>query len=653
MSRAKFFKENPTASAWAALNEAENASAILTPGPVVLEEGKYKGKKALVIGAGVSGLTTAYELLEQKSGMEVTILEAQNRTGGRCLTLRTGDTFTEDENSELFNAEPRETQTVRFKRPVGDSEPYLNAGPGRIPSAHKRLLSYLKKFGVEVEVYVMNSDANLVQMQGGPGTEPNKPLTYRRIDHNTRGWLAQMVFENAESLVKSPDLGIDEDSQAEMADQLQRLMVSFGELIGPGSEDCPNPDYGKYVPTAGEEGFENGRSRAGYTELPGVQVGKIAKPIPFKRLLASEYWEKTRFYQPSDFLWQPTLFQPVGGMDQVQRAFAQQVAALGGVVHLNSPVNKIDWDADTQEFVVYVEQLGTKEVLEYRADYCFCNLAMPFLSEILSDNLQNPEQTDQGLDLNFKQSLQAVYQAQFNGDDTCYSKRFLACTTKVGWQAERSLWQGSAFELQETTQNTGGDATLSSKAATVETLDLPKSEVGVVPIFGGISWTDNEITQIWYPSNAYHDQKGVLTGAYNFGKIAYTAGKQDVAERLENAKKGAAEFDEDFAYGLEDGVAIAWQNMPYIKGGWAQWQEVEDGVAHFNVLDQGSGVYKADGTLSDPIFFVIGDQVSSLPGWQEGAIAASLNALSRMERPDLNIPYLKSLPDTRLMVEGV
>ncbi|MFE4801616.1 hypothetical protein ACFRFL_43335 [Streptomyces sp. NPDC056708] len=26
----------------------------------------------------------------------------------------------------------------------------------------------------------------------------------------------------------------------------------------------------------------------------------------------------TRFYQPVDFLWQPTLFQPVGGMDQVQ-----------------------------------------------------------------------------------------------------------------------------------------------------------------------------------------------------------------------------------------------------------------------------------------------------------------------------------------------
>jgi monoamine oxidase len=46
-------------------------------------------------------------------------------------------------------------------------------------------------------------------------------------------------------------------------------------------------------------------------------------------LLASEYWAQTRYYQPVDFLWQQTIFQPVGGMDQVQRAFARQVAVLG------------------------------------------------------------------------------------------------------------------------------------------------------------------------------------------------------------------------------------------------------------------------------------------------------------------------------------
>jgi monoamine oxidase len=118
------------------------------------------------------------------------------------------------------------------------------------------------------------------------------------------------------------------------------------------------------------------------------------------------------------------------------------------------------------------------------------------------------------------------------------------------------------------------------------------------------------------------------------------------------ARDGAKKFGAKFAAGLHDGVAIAWQNMPHIKGGWADWHAFNDpkaAVDAFNVLVQGTGV---DGAIQ-PAFFIVGDQVSSLPGWQEGAIASALNAISRMTRPDLEIRHLKSLPDTRLMVEGI
>ena len=77
------------------------------------------------------------------------------------------------------------------------------------------------------------------------------------------------------------------------------------------------------------------------------------------------------------------------------------------------------------------------------------------------------------------------------------------------------------------------------------------------------------------------------------------------------------------------------------------------GLLSFNALAQGTAIRNADYKTSGPVFFVVGDQLSSLPGWQEGAIASALNALSRMARPDLEIPHLESLPDTRLMVEGV
>ncbi|MEM7584242.1 MAG: FAD-dependent oxidoreductase, partial [Acidobacteriota bacterium] len=302
-SRATFFQKNPRARAWAELDHATNQQKKITPGPIKLKKGQFADKRAIILGAGVAGLATAYELLASECGMEVTVLEAQNRTGGRCLSLRTGDTLTEDENSELFDSEPGETQVVRFKHPPCDAEPYLNAGPGRIPSSHKRLLGYLKQFGVEVEVYVMNSESNLVRLEGGALSE--KPYVYRRLNHNTRGWLAQMVYEHAEQLLESIDIDelkdctlepCDLDTPPEECDTcdpvkvLQDLMISFGELIPKG------PHKGKYVPTAGQDGLENARSRAGFEVLPGVDAGKIARAIPFEELLASKYWKKTRFF---------------------------------------------------------------------------------------------------------------------------------------------------------------------------------------------------------------------------------------------------------------------------------------------------------------------------------------------------------------------
>lgn len=635
MSRAEYLAKKPRARAWAELDYATNQQAKITPGPIRLEAGCFAGKRALILGAGVGGLTAAYELLAQETGMQVTVLEAQNRTGGRCLSLRTGDTFTEDTDSRLFDGEPGETQTVRFEWPVGDSEPYLNAGPGRIPSAHKRLLNYLRDFGVAVEVYVMNSMSNLVYMEEGPLA--HTPWAYRQIDHNLRGWLAQMVYENADVLLAETRPAVAEGERADMAEKLRSLMVTFGEL---------DVD-GRYAPTAGEDGFENAIDRAGFMILPGVSAGKIAEAIKLDDLLASEYWKATRFYQPVDFLWQPTLFQPVGGMDQVERAFARQVAVLGGTVHLNSPVKSIDWDSQKCEFIVQVAKLGTEETVEYRADYCLSNMAMPFLEKILSEKLLS-ERHGIGLSTPFKDGLQAVFAAQnrpdFDAEGT-FQGKFLATTTKVGWQGERTLWQGAQI-----TERYHANRQMTA-------LQVPDSEEGVVPIFGGISWTSHEITQIWYPSTGYHDQLGVLTGTYNFGEIAYDWGGKSVQDRLAMARQGAAQFSAKFGAGLEHGVAIAWQNMPYIKGGWADWHTVGDpdtAAEHFNELAQGSGIYDGLGApLSDPVFFVVGDQLSSLPGWQEGAIAAALNALTRMARPDLTIPYLKHLPDTRLMVEGI
>ena len=47
-----------------------------------------RGKSVVILGAGIAGLVSAYELC--KAGFECTILEARSRPGGRNWTVRDG-----------------------------------------------------------------------------------------------------------------------------------------------------------------------------------------------------------------------------------------------------------------------------------------------------------------------------------------------------------------------------------------------------------------------------------------------------------------------------------------------------------------------------------------------------------------------------------
>jgi monoamine oxidase len=75
-----------TMNAWG-MGIASTASA-----PPALS-GSGKGKKVLILGAGLAGMTAAYEL--EKLGYKVQILEARAFAGGRCQTARKGFSLTE------------------------------------------------------------------------------------------------------------------------------------------------------------------------------------------------------------------------------------------------------------------------------------------------------------------------------------------------------------------------------------------------------------------------------------------------------------------------------------------------------------------------------------------------------------------------------
>src|SRR5688572_21796371 len=82
--------------------------------------GDPKGKRVVILGAGVAGLCAAYEL--DKLGYDCRVLEARARPGGRCVTIRNGSEQVESDGTR---------QVARF-----DDGLYFNPGPTRVPQDH-------------------------------------------------------------------------------------------------------------------------------------------------------------------------------------------------------------------------------------------------------------------------------------------------------------------------------------------------------------------------------------------------------------------------------------------------------------------------------------------------------------------------------------
>jgi monoamine oxidase len=517
-------------------------------GPPALPPGSGAGKSVLILGAGIGGLTLAYEL--SKADYHCEILEAQERAGGRSFTARRGSVITEESAKHGTTH-----QECKF-----DDGLYLNMGPGRLPYHHRRVLHYCEELGVPLEVYVMSTTANRYQTEGAFG---GRPQLNRRIANDTQGYIAELLAKAVRKGSLDQDLG--EADRVKLLD----LLEVFGDL---GAEKgCPPEAY-------------CGSTRSGCAEpLTVFQECLPAQKLELGALLKSDFW-RHKFYQPIDFEWQPTLFQPVGGMDQIVEGFKRKI---GKLIRYRSEVIDIRLQ-ETGVEVTYRDR-GTGARTATRADHCVSNIPLPVLKKIPS-NL-SPE---------YKGAIELGKFA-----DTC----------KVGWQANRRFW---------------------------ETKD---------EIYGGISYIHHTITQMWYPSNDYFSQKGTLTGAYNYDDAARELGGMSLAERLDKGRQGAIrlhpEFQDDHLVPQALGLSIAWQNVPFQHGGWVDWGSGEaDDKAYARLL------------APEGRFYIVGDQVSTLPGWQEGAMMSAEHVLSQITAPKAKLFGAAAAhgavhaPSSRRLVQG-
>jgi monoamine oxidase len=140
-------------------------------------------------------------------------------------------------------------------------------------------------------------------------------------------------------------------------------------------------------------------------------------------------------------------------------------------------------------------------------------------------------------------------------------------------------------------------------------------------IYGGISYTDQPIALISYPSTQYMtEKKGVILGAYTFGPHAFELTAMNPQERMAKCIEYGAMIHPEYRTEFETGVSVGWHRMPFTLGCFAQWTE-ENRAKNYDAL------CAIDGRM-----VLAGEHASHLGAWQEGAIMSSLDAIKRLHQ---------------------
>lgn len=472
-------------------------------GPPLLPPTAGRGKRVVILGAGIAGMSAAHELT--KAGFDCVVLEARARPGGRCWTLRGGDTVEESDSA----------QTVRWSR---SDDLYFKPGPARLPQHHKAMLGYCKELGVHLEPLVNDNRNALLHDEA---TFDGKPVRIRQVVNDLRGHVAEL-------LAKAVNQGaLDQALGAADKEALLGLVRGFGRL---------RPDYSY-----------RGSLRSGFAELPGagLRFGRPNEPLVLKALVDKAFWRDAASFG-EQFDQAATMLQPVGGMDRIAWAFARK---LGQRVRYDKAVTQIRRAGETAARVVYRDR-RTKTEGAIEADFVLVTLPLTVLGAVAAD---------------FSPRHRAAIAA------ATYMP-----AAKIAFEARRRFWEEDE------------------------------------QIYGGISWTTQDITQVWYPSVGLQSARGILVGAYIWTTpIGDAFAKLSPAERIERALQQGEKLHATYRADTRAGVSVAWSKIPFSEGAWCEWSADAKRSAYPVLLEP-------DGPL-----FLAGEHLSNLPGWQEGAVLSA------------------------------
>jgi monoamine oxidase len=275
-----------------------------------------KPKHVLILGGGMAGLVAASLL--KRAGHAVTVLEGNNRIGGRVYTVR--EPFT-----------------------CGN---YLDFGAMRIPGSHQLVFEYIKQFNLPVNRFINSSPQDMIFVNDVLTTQKeykiNPDILGFPLEEDEKGKTATELFLEA----TQPFFDLYSSSTPEQQEELKKeySTYSMGDFLtdNPLGKSLSDNAIRKIGVLLGIEGF------------PGFSFIDIITDIIYPI-----FSEETSFYEIT------------GGNDQLPRSF---ICQLQNEIKLNRKVTRIIQGADR----VCVETLNpiTGRTSCYTGDYAIAT--MPF-----------------------------------------------------------------------------------------------------------------------------------------------------------------------------------------------------------------------------------------------------------------------------------
>jgi monoamine oxidase len=293
--------------------------------------GTVKGVRVAIIGAGLAGMTIAYEL--GKLGYQCQIFEARSRPGGRAHTIRRGTVSEED----------GPTQVCEF-----DEGQYFNCGAMRVAYHHTTTLHYCRELQVPVETFAQLSEAAFIY-QTKAGALNERRIRQREVHTDLDGYVAELLSKAVSGTA------LDDVVTAEDKERLLEYLRSKGAL---------NAEH-KYVgsPLRGPDPVSSPDGVPKFT------------PLSLNELLGS----RTGYYIDTGFQYQQSMVQIVGGTDRLPQALA---ARLKDKIVYQAAARQIRQTPNGVS-LVYDDKDGKPHKVE--ADYLVCAMPLTILATLDTD----------------------------------------------------------------------------------------------------------------------------------------------------------------------------------------------------------------------------------------------------------------------------